>query len=69
MKFLHLAEKLGVSKFVSVQNPYSLLNRTYEIGMSEIAKYEDVGLLAYSPLAFGYLTGKFRNGARPLMLV
>ncbi|MCP5928231.1 aldo/keto reductase, partial [Klebsiella pneumoniae] len=35
MKFLHLAEKLGVSKFVSVQNPYSLLNRTYEIGMSE----------------------------------
>lgn len=65
MKFLHLAEKLGLSKFVSVQNPYSLLNRTYEIGMSEIAKYEGVGLLAYSPLAFGYLTGKFRNGARP----
>ncbi|MEG2299661.1 MAG: aldo/keto reductase, partial [Acinetobacter sp.] len=54
-----------LSKFVSVQNPYSLLNRTYEIGMSEIAKYEGVGLLAYSPLAFGYLTGKFRNGARP----
>ena len=65
MKFLHLAEKLGLSKFVSVQNPYNLLNRTYEIGMSEIAKYEGVGLLAYSPLAFGYLTGKLRNGARP----
>ncbi len=65
MKFLHLAEKLGLSKFVSVQNPYNLLNRTYEIGMSEIAKYEGVGLLAYSPLAFGYLTCKFRNGARP----
>jgi len=65
MKFLHLAEKLGLSKFVSVQNPYNLLNRTYEIGMSEIAKYEGVGLLAYSPLAFGYLTGKVRNGARP----
>ena len=65
MKFLHLAEKLGLSKFVSVQNPYNLLNRTYEIGMSEIAKYENVGLLAYSPLAFGYLTGKFRHGARP----
>lgn len=65
MKFLHLAEKLGLSKFVSVQNPYNLLNRTYEIGMSEIAKYEGVGLLAYSPLAFGYLAGKFRNGARP----
>ncbi|WP_374668054.1 NADP(H)-dependent aldo-keto reductase [Acinetobacter sp.] len=65
LKFLHLAEQLGLEKVVSVQNPYNLLNRTYEIGMSEIAKYEGVGLLAYSPLAFGYLTGKFRNGARP----
>ncbi len=65
LKFLQLAEKHGLQKVVSVQNPYSLLNRTYEIGMSEIAKYEGVGLLAYSPLAFGYLTGKFRNGARP----
>jgi len=65
LKFLHLAEKLGLEKFVSVQNPYSLLNRTYEIGMSEIAHYQNVGLLAYSPLAFGYLTGKFRHGARP----
>lgn len=65
LKFLQLAEKHGLEKVVSVQNPYSLLNRTYEIGMSEIAKYEGVGLLAYSPLAFGYLTGKFRNGARP----
>ncbi|OTG73900.1 NADP(H)-dependent aldo-keto reductase [Acinetobacter terrae] len=65
LKFLHLAEKLGLEKFVSVQNPYSLLNRTYEIGMSEIAHYENVGLLAYSPLAFGYLTGKFRHGVRP----
>lgn len=65
LKFLHLAEKLGLEKVVSVQNPYSLLNRTYEIGMSEIAKFEGVGLLAYSPLAFGYLSGKFRNGARP----
>lgn len=65
MKFLHLAEKLGLEKFVSVQNPYNLLNRIYEIGMSEIAHYEGVGLLAYSPLAFGYLTGKFRHGARP----
>ena len=65
LKFLHLAEKLGLEKVVSVQNPYSLLNRTYETGLSEIAHYEGVGLLAYSPLAFGYLTGKFRNGARP----
>lgn len=65
MKFLQLAEKLGLEKCVSVQNPYSLLNRTYEVGLSEIAHYEGVGLLAYSPLAFGYLSGKFRNGARP----
>lgn len=65
LKFLHLAEKLGLEKFVSVQNPYNLLNRTYEIGMSEIAYHENVGLLAYSPLAFGYLTGKFCHGARP----
>ncbi|WP_180088119.1 NADP(H)-dependent aldo-keto reductase [Acinetobacter sp. YH12219] len=65
LKFLQLAEKHGLEKIVSVQNPYSLLNRTYEIGLSEIAHYEGVGLLAYSPLAFGYLTGKFRHGARP----
>jgi len=65
MKFLQLAEEMGLEKFVSVQNPYNLLNRTYEIGMAEIAQYEGVGLLAYSPLAFGYLTSKFRNGARP----
>ncbi|MHA3059631.1 NADP(H)-dependent aldo-keto reductase [Acinetobacter sp. ANC 4636] len=65
MKFLHLAEKMNLSKFVTVQNPYNLLNRSYEVGMSEIAKYEGVGLLAYSPLAFGMLTGKYRNGAKP----
>lgn len=65
LKFLHLAEKLGLEKVVSVQNPYNLLNRSYEVGMAEIAQYEGVGLLAYSPLAFGYLTGKFRHGARP----
>ncbi|WP_298141228.1 NADP(H)-dependent aldo-keto reductase [uncultured Acinetobacter sp.] len=65
MKFLQLAEKLGLEKVVSVQNPYNLLNRSYEIGMAEIAHYEGVGLLAYSPLAFGYLTGKYRHGARP----
>lgn len=65
MKFLQLAEKLGMEKIVSVQNAYSLLNRTYESGMSEIARFKDVGLLAYSPLAFGYLTGKYRHGARP----
>lgn len=65
MKFLNIAEKLNLTKFVTVQNPYSLLNRTYEVGMAEIAKYENIGLLAYSPLAFGMLTGKYRHGARP----
>ncbi len=65
MKFIQLAEKMGLEKIVSVQNPYNLLNRTYEIGMSEIAQHEGIGLLVYSPLAFGYLTGKYRNGARP----
>ena len=66
MKFLQIAEKLGLEKVVSVQNPYNLLNRTYEVGLAEIAHYEGVGLLAYSPLAFGYLTGKYRHGARPV---
>lgn len=65
MKFLQIAEKLGLEKIISVQNPYNLLNRTYEVGLSEIAHYEGVGLLAYSPLAFGYLSGKYRDGARP----
>ena len=50
---------------VSVQNPYNLVNRSYEIGMSEISIREKAGLLAYSPLAVGYLTGKYRNKQMP----
>ena len=50
---------------MSVQNPYNLLNRTYEVGLAEISIRERSGLLAYSPLAFGYLTGKYRNGQLP----
>jgi aryl-alcohol dehydrogenase-like predicted oxidoreductase len=65
MKFVHYAEALGLLRIETVQNPYSLLNRTYEIGMAEISHREDVGLLAYSPLAFGMLSGKYRNGAQP----
>ena len=49
----------------SVQNPYSLLNRSYEVGLAEFAHRESVGLLAYSPLAFGVLSGKYLEGARP----
>ena len=65
MKFLALAEQHGLERVVSIQNPYNLLNRTFEIGLAEIAHREQVGLLAYSPLAFGVLSGKYRQGARP----
>ncbi len=65
MKFLQIAEREGLPKFESIQNPYSLLNRSFEVGLAEIAHREDVGLLAYSPLAMGLLTGKYRNGAKP----
>ena len=50
---------------MSVQNPYSLLNRTYEIGLAEVSIREQIGCLAYSPLASGYLSGKYRNGLLP----
>ncbi|QCU89945.1 NADP(H)-dependent aldo-keto reductase [Thiomicrorhabdus sediminis] len=65
MKFIQIAEKMGLEKIVSVQNPYSLLNRSYEVGLSEIAHQENVGLLAYSPLAFGVLSGKYLNNQWP----
>ena len=60
-KYLEIAKEKNLPKVVSVQNPYSLVNRTYEVGMSEISMREKAGLLAYSPLAVGYLTGKYRN--------
>lgn len=63
--FLHHAEQAGLPRVVSVQNPYNFLNRTYEIGMAEISAREECGLLPYSPLAFGVLSGKYQNGARP----
>ena len=65
MKFLELADREGLARVDSIQNPYSLLNRTYEIAMAEVSHKEDVGLLAYSPLGMGLLTGKYRNGAKP----
>src|SRR4030095_4981438 len=58
---LQLADQRGLARVVSIQNPYSLLNRTFEIGLAEMAIRENVGLLAYSPLAFGVLSGKFLN--------
>ena len=65
MKFLHTAEKLGLDKIVSIQNPYSLLNRSFELNLAEVSHRENLSLLAYSPLAFGTLTGKYRNNRQP----
>ncbi|MBD1599303.1 NADP(H)-dependent aldo-keto reductase [Pseudomonas typographi] len=65
MRFLQLAEARGWPRVVSIQNPYNLLNRTFEVGLAEVALREGVGLLAYSPLAFGVLAGKYLGGARP----
>jgi aryl-alcohol dehydrogenase-like predicted oxidoreductase len=65
MRFLQAAEQQGLPRVVSVQNPYNLLNRTFEMATAEIAWREHVGLLAYSPLGFGVLSGKYLNGARP----
>lgn len=65
MEFLRLAGQCGLPRVVSVQNPYSLLNRIFEIGLAEVAQREDCGLLAYSPLGFGVLSGKYLNGQQP----
>ncbi len=65
LKFLELNRLKDLPKVMSVQNPYNLLNRTYEVGLAEISIREKSGLLAYSPLAFGYLTGKYRNNEIP----
>ncbi|MBC8260190.1 MAG: NADP(H)-dependent aldo-keto reductase [SAR324 cluster bacterium] len=65
MRYLSLSEKYGWKKVVSIQNPFSLLNRTFESGLAEITYRESVGLLAYSPLAFGMLTGKYLEGQKP----
>lgn len=65
MRMLTLAETHGLPRMVSIQNPYSLLNRSFEVGLAEVAMREQCGLLAYSPLAFGMLSGKYANGARP----
>jgi len=64
-RYLHVSEVKNLPRVVSVQNAYNLLNRTYEVGLAEFAPREQVGLLAYSPLGQGYLTGKYRGGARP----
>jgi len=64
-KFLELSKSKNLPRMLSVQNPYNLLNRTYEVGLAEMSVREKAGLLAYSPLACGYLSGKYRNNQMP----
>lgn len=64
-KYLRLAEIQDWPRIVTVQNPYSLLNRSYEIGLAEFAPREQLGLMAYSPLGFGVLSGKYLGGKKP----
>ncbi len=65
MRFLEAAKERGLPRVVSIQNAYSFLNRTFETGLAEIAMAEQVGLLAYSPIAQGVLTGKYLDGKNP----
>ena len=64
-KCLEISKNKNLPRMLSVQNPYNLLNRTYEIGLAEISVREKAGLLAYSPLAIGFLSGKYRNKQMP----
>ncbi|WP_066966620.1 NADP(H)-dependent aldo-keto reductase [Microbulbifer sp. Q7] len=64
-RYLRLAAHGNKPRVASIQNPYSLLNRTFEVGLAEMAIREQCGLLAYSPLGFGTLSGKYLHGARP----
>ncbi len=65
LNYLKLSNDKNLPRMMSIQNPYNLLNRTYEIGLSEISIRENIGCLAYSPLASGYLSGKYRNDKFP----
>ncbi|MCS3603092.1 aryl-alcohol dehydrogenase-like predicted oxidoreductase [Buttiauxella sp. BIGb0471] len=65
MRYLQLAEKHDLPRIVTIQNPYSLVNRSFEVGLAEITQREGVELMAYSCLGFGTLTGKYLNGAKP----
>jgi len=64
-KFLEISKNNNLPRMLSVQNPYNLLNRSYEVGLAEMSIREHAGLLAYSPLACGYLSGKYRNNQLP----
>ena len=66
MKYLQTSEQYNLPRMRTIQNSYSLLHRTYEIGMSEVSLRENIGLLVYSPLAFGVLSGKYLGGEKPV---
>jgi aryl-alcohol dehydrogenase-like predicted oxidoreductase len=65
MQMLRLAEEKGLPRVASIQNEYNLLYRAYDLDLAELSHHEDIGLLAYSPLAAGLLTGKYLDGAKP----
>ena len=65
MRFIEAADRLGLPRAASIQNPYNLLNRSFEVGLAECAHRETVGLLGYAPLAAGTLTGKYLGGQVP----
>ena len=65
VKFLETSKELNLPRMMSIQNPYSLLNRSYEVGLAEVSIREEIGCLSYSPLASGYLSGKYRNKKFP----
>ena len=64
-EFIKIAEKNNCNKIVTIQNPYSLVNRSFEVALSEVCLRENIGLLAYSPLAGGVISGKYLNGQMP----
>ncbi|HEX8577464.1 MAG TPA: NADP(H)-dependent aldo-keto reductase [Flavobacterium sp.] len=64
MRFLQESKTFNLPKMITIQNPYSLLNRSFEVGLAEVCYRENVGLLAYSPMAFGVLSGKFLSGKK-----
>jgi len=64
MKFISESEKHNLPRIATIQNPYSLLNRLFEVGLTEVCMRENIGLMAYSPLGFGILSGKHLNGTQ-----
>jgi len=64
-EFLKIAEHEGLESVISIQNPYNLLNRSYEVGLAEMSIRENIAMMAYSPLGFGVLSGKYLGGAEP----